>query len=1167
MDRHAASLSVPSNVLSLVCAATLSLALSIPACAQTSTGRVIGFVTDPQGAAVVGAKVTVTNAGTNVQSNTAADSTGAYQVVDLPIGNYFVTVEMAGFSKTITAPQPLDINQSLRIDVHMKIGTTTEKVEVQSQVAQVETLNPTIGATVSGAPVEKLPLNGRDVLDLALTQPGVAPAPSGGYGGGNFTIAGGRADAVSYVLDGGTNNSVTGNSVVFNPNPDTIAEFRILSNNYTAEYGRNGGGTVSVVTKSGTNDFHGSLFDYLRNDAFNANDFFDNLNGNPRPVLKRNQFGGTIGGPVVKDKIFFFFGYQGQRQSAVTHGVAVGTYTAAELGGDFSHYGVYGSNPNGPDPRVACFLSGLNENAVDNNGNSLANGTSCGVPAHPYFQSNPALAAQAIIDPTAFSPVAAAYIKAGLVPTSPSGQLTPLGSQTDNRNEYTGRGDFYLSQNDRISVTVGYSKMSLFQPFDPNGGDASVPGFPSISPTTNEFLNIGYTKSITPALLNEFHATAERYFNHDTPGRTLPGPNALGVNINSDLQTGPPIINLFSTGQNLGFNENVPRKKADNTFAFSDALTWIKGKHSVKAGAKLAFLQENSVYSYSTNGWFFFYGLTPQQGGVGSGTDLADFLMGVPDEYQQYPSGNNNEHQKQWSAFVQDEWKVTPRLAITLGLRYEYTSPETDVHGHTFSYIQGLQSKRFVNAPPGLVVPGDPGAPSGWYFPDRKDFAPRFGFAWDPYGNGRTSIRGGAGLFYDTLNGWMADWNNGVLPWWPSADLFFSPAANAQSTNMTTPYQTAGVPDPFPSVPPPSTLDFSQFYPYGFGDLFVNPHLKTPYIYQYNLSVERQLANGLMFELGYVGSSSHKLLTWLDENPIVPGSIDSLGNPARVINIKEGLTEVYAPLTFFDGLNNANYNGFLASLTKQSGNVAHLGSVFFTLSYTWSHNLDNGSGFNQRSSLIPAARPHALYGNSDFDMRQRLVFSGGWELPFADYWANGPKRLTKGWSLFPIFFVQSGVPMDIYGGYGNPSETDPGPSGFGDPQVVRADQLTPTVQKLNPRHIVNGQSFYFNPADFGQDPCWSATTSTCPVGFYGTFRRNSLIGPGRVNLDLSLEKATPITERVSLAFRVEAFNLFNHAQFINPGGGSPVKVTSTVLGQVTNTYDPRILQLALRLTF
>ena len=1111
--------------------------------AQNTNGRVFGTVTDVQGAAVAGAKVTVSNSGTNVHWNTVTDSTGNYQALDVPIGMYSVTVEVAGFRKAVTGVQELTIAQSLRIDVRLQVGTTTETIQVESQAAQVETVNPTVGGTVTGAPIQDLPLNGRNVLDLALTQPGVVPAPEAGYGGGQFTVAGGRADAVSYLLDGGTNDSVTGNSVVFNPNPDTIAEFRILSNNYTAEYGRNGGGTVSVVTKSGTNQIHGSLFEYLRNDAFNANDYFDNLNGQPRPVLKRNQFGGTVGGPIIKDRIFYFFGYEGQRLSQLLNGPIVGTYTPAELTGDFSQ-----AANGGPDPNVAAFLS-----------------------AHPYFVPAGGDPANAIIDPAKIDPVAQNFISAGLIPTSPSGFLFPKGSGTDNFNEYTGRADFYVTQNDRVSVTVGSSSGPALTPFSLNYGDPSVTGFPDNATTSNMFLNIGYTKTVSASLLNEFHATAARYFNQSTPASHPPTPSALGIQINSDLPYAPPIINLFDSGLNLGFNENVPRKKADNTYALSDSIAWTKGRHTVKAGGKFAFLQENSVYSYATNGWFLFYG---SQTSVGSGTDLADFLLGAPDEYLQFPSGNNNEHQRQFAAFVQDEWRVSPRLTLTVGLRYEYTSPETDIHGHSYSIVPGVQSKRFVNAPLGLVVPGDPGAPHGWYFPDYKDFAPRFGFAWDAFGDGRTSVRGGVGLFFDTLNGWMSDWNNGVIPWWSSADIFFPSApTDAQNTSMATPYQTAGAPDPFPSSPPPSNLDFGSvgYLPFGYGDLFVDPHLKTPYVYQYNLTVERQLSNGFMAEAGYLGSSSHKLLTWSDINPIIPGTTN------RLINAQEGLTAQtgFAPLpNSFAGLNNANYNAFEASLTKRMGAVRSFGSMFFTLAYTWSHNLDNGSGFNQRTSNIPYYSRHELYSNSDFDMRNRLVFSGGWDLPFANLWANGPKRLTQGWSLYPIFFLQSGIPLDLNAGLGSPQPQDPGPSGAGDPQLVRPDQFASHVQTFNPRTVqtftnpsdptdVRSGNFYYNPFDFGNDPC--INLGTCPLGFYGTFRRNSFVGPGRVNFDLALEKATYLVgDRVKLGFRVEAFNILNHAQFKNPG---TLNVGSQSLGLVSTTYDPRILQLALRLTF
>jgi outer membrane receptor protein involved in Fe transport len=1141
--------------------AAVFLAGSIAVNAQNATGRITGVVTDPQGAAVPGAKVRVTNVSTNVHWDAVANADGAYQVLDLPIGNYKVAVEREGFAKTVTDAQALEINQTLRIDIRMKVGAISETVSVEAQAAQVETASPTLGSTVTGATIQNLPLNGRNTLDLALTQPGVVPiaddlgtygTSNGGSNGlGGISVAGGRGDAVTYLLDGGDNNRTTSNQVVFNPNPEAVEEFRLLENNYTAEYGRNGGGTISEVIKSGTNSLHGSLYDYVRNDAFNASDFFDNAQGNPRPVLKRNQFGGTVGGPITlpklingKDRFFFFFGYQGQRQTATENQGFVPTYTPAQLNGNFSNGGTPGNCPNA-DASVSTFLV-----------------------AHPFYQGNAGAAACGIIDPTKIDPVAQKFIAAGLVPTSPAGQVFPEGARTDNVDQYLGKFDFYATQNDRISLTVGTNKESILNPFF----GANVPGFASNDTTWDYFANIGYTKTFSSALLNEFHATGQRWYQVTVPATHPPALAALGVNVNSDDPFGPPQVS-FNSGMLIGFDPNV-HWKADNTYAFTDTLTWNKGRHTWKFGGRFAIMQENSVYAYQTNGIFYLYGSSGTN--VGSGNDLADFLFGAADEFYQASKAPSNEHQKQYAAFAQDEWKVTPRLTLTLGLRYEYTSPETDSRGFSFSIIPGLQSQRFVNSPLGLVYPGDPGAPKGWYFPDYKDFAPRVGFAWDPFGDGKTSLRGGFGMFYDTLNGWMSDWATDEPPFAASADILFSPLpANAGGIILSNPYTAANAPDPFPSqIPPPQNVSFAAqgLIPFGNGsNNFVNPHLKTPYIYQYNLSVERQLANGLMAEIGYVGSSSHKLLTWLDANPYI------LGTTTRVLNqgLPVGATPNFGNIITFDGLNNANYNGLLASLTKRETDVRYLGQVFFTLAYTWSHNLDNGSGFNSRNTQIASYDHHALYGNSDFNVPQRLSFSGGWELPFAKAWSSGPKRLTTGWSLYPIAFAQSGIPLDALAGLHQSPNAPPGPSGVGDPEIVRANQLTSSVQTFDPHQtqtFVNpstGQpvtgNFWFNPNDFQLDPCIAA--GTCPLGFYGTFRRNSFRGPKHVNFDLALEKATNLVgERTKLIFRAEAFNILNHTEFRPPASGSNSFASGT-FGQITGTYDPRILQLALRLTF
>ncbi|HVG21506.1 MAG TPA: TonB-dependent receptor [Blastocatellia bacterium] len=1113
--------------------------------AQESAGKILGTVTDQQGSVIAGAKVTVTNTDTHVSNDTLTDKDGNFQILSLPIGNYQVAVEHQGFKRAISDIYKLQINQSLRIDPKLEVGSVTETVEVSAGAAVVETVSATLGQSITSRPLVNLPLNGRNVLQLALLQPGVSENNPGDGGAGGFNIAGGRADSVTFLLDGGVNNNLLNNGVVYNPNPDTVAEFRILTSNYTAEYGRNAGGIISVVTKSGTNSFHGSVFEFLRNDAFNANSFFNNLNGIPKEVLKRNQFGFTVGGPITipkvvngKDRFFFFAGYQGQRQVKTDTSGPVTVFTPAELNGDFSLSNV---TRTGPDPNVVSFLS-----------------------ENPFFQPNPALAARGIIDPSRINPVAQNYIKAGLLPTSATGELVSQGSSKNDADELTLKFDIVPTENDRFAVTLGGARNPQLTAFV----GSNVGGFPNLSTANRYFANIAYTKTFSPTLLNEFRFTTQRRNQLQAkPGLDLPTASDLGVGTTPDNPTGPPKLG-FASGMVIGFSTQGPTTLIDNTFIYSDTVSWVRGKHNWKFGATFAPYQNNTVFDFFVNGEFFFDG-PPDLGGIGSSNDFADFLFGLPDEYLQFGEAPSDIRSKSTYAFVQDEWHVRRNLVLTLGLRYEYSQPKRDTRGRAFSLALGQQSTVFKNAPLGLLFPGDQAAPKGANFADKNDWAPRFGFAWDPRGDGKTSIRGGVGVFYDILKGEDNLQFNGQAPFFGFADLFFDPLSGNPSGPVdyfSDPFGATGIPNSFPSRPPSPDIDFaaSGFTPFGGGGVFfVDPHLRTPYTYQYNLSIQRQIVKNMIVEASYVGSSSHKLTALVDANPFI------LGTTHRIFNTQPGNDDFsFSYLLEFRNVANANYNSLQLSLQKQLSNT-FMGTTYFTLAYTLAHSIDTASGFRNRNSGVPSYDTKLFRADSDFDVRQRLTFSGGWDLPFDRLWSSGPSRLLGGWSLYPIVTWRTGFPLDVFAGF-SASRTAVGPSGAGDRQNVHANIVGSQITTFDPKNpqIFRGRTgnYFFNPANFTSTgfPTTAEVLANPGVRTYGTLPRNAFRGPGRTNFDLALAKTTPlIGDKLRMEFRAEAFNVLNHTQFANPN----TTITSGQFGQITTTSDPRIMQFAVRFTF
>ncbi|HEV2177474.1 MAG TPA: carboxypeptidase regulatory-like domain-containing protein [Terriglobia bacterium] len=1110
-----------------------------PVAAQEATATLGGAVKDPSGAVVAGATVTLTDSQTGISRQAKASADGNYLFTLVPIGKYELAAEATGFSKFDQTGIVLDINQNARQDITLQIGSTTQVVEVSGNVKQVDTVSATLGKVETEQRILDLPLVGRDTLQLGLLQAGVfAPDPDDGSGN-PFSVSGQRSESLTFLLDGADNNDFLGNNIILSPNPDAVQEFKIITNNYQAEYGRTSGGIVNQVIKSGTNSFHGSGFEFVRNDALNARDFFI---PDVTP-FKRNVFGGTVGGPIKRDKTFFFASYQGTRRREGQVAPVNTTLTPAERGGDFSSL--------------------------------LASGVQL---------VNPVTGANYVNNQVPVNPISANYI-AKYVPLPNVGTngfvSAPSGRIRDDQMIY--RVDHNFNETNTLSGVYLFENSSDFFPFEILNGASTGGNVPAGSAFTdaNRFQtgSITWTHTFGPTLINEARFAANRSAGLTAVPVDHTTPQQLGfTNVNPDDPAGaaPPIMSVTG-GFELGPSPQGPTKIHDVTFQWQDTVSWQHGHHSFKFGGDIRRIRNNFDFDFYNNGSFFF-------GEFGSltGNSLADFVGGFPEEFFQFSKAIYGIREGSYYGFAQDNWKVRPRLTLDLGLRYEYNSPQTDPHNEIIGYFPGQQSTVFPAAPPGFLYPGDPGTPNqGLVYADRNNFAPRLGFAWDMLGTGRLVMRGGFGIFYDVEDGALNLQFGGQPPFGDVTDLF--PANNQLGGNyLADPFTPLGIQNPFPF-----TKVGTFFVPAISFAYVADPRFRTPYSENFNYGFQYQLTPNTLLETVYVGSLGRKLISTADLNFRNPSLLATYNNAginldcARPLSGCSGTTDPNAVPTLATGQILADLsNGVSASHELQVTLDKRLSHGFETrVAYTLSKTTDLTSGFRARSSTFTDPVNYQLdHALADFDATHRLVISGGWQLPFNRAAGSNRylKKLAGGWNLESIVTFQSGNPFTIFQNNNSSLQNNfldrPDVLGpiqvFSDPRQNRT--FTPTTAGTGSCFVptdANGVTatgnFFFNPTNLD---CATVAAFT-----FGTLGRNTLRGPGINNWDLSLIKDTQITERQRIEIRAEFFNAFNHAQFSNPdaGGfdGTFGQLVATRGHDSDTTSGARIIQFGIKYYF
>ena len=1004
------------------------------------TATLRGTITDQSGGVLVGANITLTNAKTNIARTATSGTDGGYLFTSVTVGTYSLTVAKASFQTIVQTGIVLDLNQNARVDVAMKLGESSQTVEVTAIVAQVDTASAVLGKVVDERSIRDMPLLDRDTLQLGLLQAGVfAPDPDDSSGN-PFSVSGQRSESLTFLLDGGNNTDFLGNNIVVSPNPDAVGEFKILTNNYDAEYGRTSGGIVNQITKSGGNQFHGDVFEFLRNDVLNARDFF----ASDRSVFKRNVFGATFGGPIKKDKTFFFLAYQGARRREGQVPTPVAVLSPSERTGNFgdicpSFDG--GGNCNDPSAQLINPVTGNNLPF-----NNLATAGLVNPTIQKYINQFLPLPNVANSNNFQASPVASINDDQGIVHVDHNltshDALSFLYVVDDSR-------DFFPEQGGSISTSIGPQ---------PNGQGGNVPlGSGGGDKVRTQVGTFTWTHTFTGSKLNEFRFAANRYATFQAVPADSPSPADFGfTNVVPDDPGGAALPIVFGPSFTIGPSAQGPTKLRRATFEWEDNFTWTLGRHEIKFGGDITRIRQNYHYDFYNNGSFDF------TFGNFTGNEYADFVGGFWDEYFQFSQALYGIRASTFAGYVQDTWKILPRLTLNYGLRYEFNTPQRDIHNNILGFFPGQHSTKFPGAPESILYPGDPGTPNdALVYPDYNNFAPRFGFAWDMFGNAKLVMRGGIGIFYDIEDGALNLQFGGQPPFGFVANNFPNDWLGASGDIVSDPFTPLGLQQPFP------TTFTGQFFVPSLSFAYTTfPHFRTPYSENYNYGFQWQATKDTMVEAVYVGSLGRKLVSTGETNFPVPSVMQH-----QLATYGEINPECARPLAACTGgtLDPNDPNDPSGSptaagqlITNFSSGVSESHQLQVTVdkrlshglqiraAYTLSKTIDLSSGFRARSGEFTDPLDYNLdRGVADFDAPQRFVFSWLWEIPFNHLVHSDGfmKKVVEGWQFNGIASFQSGNPLTFFSN-SNASQQNQ------DPDLTRT-QVSGKVPYANPRNSSN----------------------------------------------------------------------------------------------------------------